>query len=94
MRSDPAIANDGRRRYLDSSSRLVVWPPRSLDRRVALESEFPFLDAYWVSPGQIMAGEYPGAGTPDTLVQGYDYCWEPAFRCLSTLACGMNWSLT
>ena len=30
-----------------------------------MESEFPFLDAYWVSPGRIMAGEYPGAEDPE-----------------------------
>jgi protein-tyrosine phosphatase len=30
-----------------------------------LESEFSFLDAYWVSPGRIMAGEYPGVEEPE-----------------------------
>jgi len=30
-----------------------------------LETEFPFLDAYWVSPGRLMAGEYPGSEDPE-----------------------------
>ena len=33
----------------------------SPDRRTALEVERPILDAYWVSPGRVLAGEYPGS---------------------------------
>ena len=30
-----------------------------------MEVELPFLDAYWVSPDCIMAGEYPGSEDPE-----------------------------